>query len=178
MTGPRGRGPSVDRFEASDTAMQAFRTMPAVETLDAAAYDAVFLCGGHGTMWDFRESPAIRRLVETIDRRGALISAVCHGPAGLLSALGQDGRPLVEGRRVTGFTNAEEAAVDLTDAVPYLLETALRRLGARFEAGANFQPKVVRDGNLITGQNPASAGPMADLVTAVLIERGQARLSR
>jgi putative intracellular protease/amidase len=170
MTGPRGRGPSVDRFERSERAMAQFRSMPAVATLDPGRFDAVFLCGGHGTMWDFRESADIRRMVENLDRRGAVVAAVCHGPAGLLAATRPDGSSILAGRRVTGFKDAEEDAVELTASVPYLLETEMKRLDARFEAAANFQPFALRDGNLITGQNPASAAPIAELVIAALSE--------
>jgi putative intracellular protease/amidase len=157
MAGPRGRGPSVERFERSADAMAAFRAMPALASIVAERFDAVFLCGGHGTMWDFRESAALGAAVTAIDARGGVVAALCHGPAGLLSARRADGRSILEGRRATGFTDAEEAAVGLTDAVPYLLETEMRRLGARFEVAANFQPHAIRDGAFVTGQNPASA---------------------
>lgn len=170
MTGPRGRGPSVDRFEASSEAKAAFNTMQAVRRLDPASYDAVFLCGGHGTMWDFRESTALAQMIETIDRAGGVVAAVCHGPAGLLTATRDDGRPLVDGRRVTGFSNAEEDAVNLTDAMPYLLEDELRRLGGNYVSAPNFKPHAIRDGRLVTGQNPASAGPTAELTIAALAD--------
>lgn len=170
MTGPRGRGPSVDRFEASPEAIAAFNTMQAIGRLDAARYDAVFLCGGHGTMWDFRESTALAQMIETIDRAGGVVAAVCHGPAGLLAATRGDGRPLVAGRRVTGFSNAEEDAVDLTDAMPYLLEEELRSLGGNYLSVPNFEPHAIRDGRLVTGQNPASAGPTAELTIAALAD--------
>lgn len=176
MAGPRGRGVSVDRFERSSTAMARFQSMPAVAALDPSRFNAVFLCGGHGTMWDFCESAGIRRVVENLDRRGAVVAAVCHGPAGLLTATRPDGSSILAGRRATGFTNAEEDAVQLTASMPYLLETVMKRLGARFEATANFQPFAVRDGNLITGQNPASAAPIAELVVAAL--RETTRVSR
>jgi putative intracellular protease/amidase len=142
--------------------------MPAVGSLDPAVYDAVFLCGGHGTMWDFRESTTLARMVENIDRRGGVVSALCHGPAGLLTANRADGRPLVLGRRVTGFSNAEEDAVDLTEAMPYLLEDEIRRLGGHYVSAPNFESHAVRDGRLVTGQNPASARLTAELTLAAL----------
>ncbi len=170
MTGPRGRGASVDRFEASPSAMAALAATPPLARLDAADYDALFLCGGHGTMWDFRESAALTRLVEAVDRDGGVVAAVCHGPAGLLPAIRADGRSFVEGRRVTGFSNAEEDAVALTEVMPYLLEDELRRLGGSYTSAAIFEPHAVRDGRLVTGQNPASAGATAALTMEALAD--------
>jgi putative intracellular protease/amidase len=97
---------------------------------------------------------------------GRIVSAVCHGPAGLVSVKRHDGRPLVEGKRVNSFTNSEEQAVGLAKVVPFLLQTRLSELGGRFEGGPDWQPKVVRDGNLITGQNPMSS----DLLARTVIE--------
>ncbi|BDG74419.1 dimethylallyltransferase [Roseomonas fluvialis] len=171
MAGPRGRGPSVDRFEAAPGAMARFNDTPVLQPESGDGFDAVFLAGGHGTMWDFRGNATLRTVVERAFRRGAVVAAVCHGPAGLLDATDERGQPILRGRRATGFTNAEEDAVELTAAMPYLLEDEMRRLGARFEAAANFAPFTVQDGNLITGQNPASAAPIGDLIVAALRSR-------
>jgi putative intracellular protease/amidase len=168
MTGPRGRGPSVERFEAASDVRARFQATSQLTQNSGDGYDAVFLTGGHGTMWDFRESEALRAVVERAWQRGATVAAVCHGPAGLLAAVDETGAPIVRGRRVTGFTNAEEDAVQLTQSLPYLLETELDRLGGHFESAANFQPNVIVDGRLITGQNPASAGPIGGALVSAL----------
>jgi len=106
------------------------------------------------------------------DREGRIVAAVCHGPAGLVSAKKPDGTPFVEGRRVAAFTDSEERAVGLDQAVPFLLETRMKDLGAIHEAGPDFQPFALRDGNLVTGQNPASATRTAELVLEALNAKG------
>lgn len=164
--------PSVQRFLADAEAKAAADATPGLEGLDPAPFDALFLPGGHGTMWDLPDNPALARLVETLSATGRIVAAVCHGPAGLVSARRADGRPLVEGRRVAAFTNAEEAAVGLTDAVPFLLEDRLKALGARYQSVPAFQPFAVRDGALITGQNPMSSALVAQALLAALAERG------
>ncbi len=170
--GPRGNKPENTLFEAMPEAQNAFSTMPAIAELVPANYDAVFLCGGHGTMWDFRDSMELVRMVEIIDRAGGIVSAICHGSAGLLDVRAADGAPLVAGRRVTGFSNAEEDAVGLTDEMPYLLEDDLVAAGGIYSAAPAFEPHAVRDDRLITGQNPKSAGPAALLVVEALAEAG------
>jgi putative intracellular protease/amidase len=134
--------------------------------MKASAFEAVFFAGGHGTMWDFPDSPSVRSVAEGVYRSGGVVAAVCHGPAALVN-LRYMGQPLVAGRRVTGFTNAEEDAVGLTEAMPFLLETRLRELGAEFVGAANFEENVVVDGRLVTGQNPASARAAAEAVVRI-----------
>ena len=112
-------------------------------------------------MWDLPESEALARLVGSMFDQGKIVAAVCHGPAGLVAARRRDGRPIVEGRRVNGFTNSEEDGVGLRDVVPFLLEDRLKELGGRFERGPDWQPFAVRDGNLVTGQNPQSSDLVA-----------------
>lgn len=168
LEGPRGRGPSVDRFEASAEARRRYDAMPPLDEVADRGFDVVFLRGGHGTMWDFRGSDTLRGLVEAQDRRGAVVAALCHGPAGLLDARRADGTHILAGRAATGFTNAEEDTVDLTAAMPYLLETEMRGQDARFTSADPFEPHAVRAGNLVTGQNPASAAMTADAVLAAL----------
>jgi putative intracellular protease/amidase len=163
--------PSVARFVDDSEAMAALKNARAVSEVDAAHYDGVFLPGGHGTMWDFPTSTALSDLVGTLFDADKVIAAVCHGPAGLVAATRADGRPIVEGRRVNSFTNAEEAAINLTDEMPFLLETRLRERGALFEGSANFQAHAVQDGNLITGQNPASAAAVAQHVVEAVKAR-------
>jgi putative intracellular protease/amidase len=122
-------------------------------------------------MWDFPGDERLGRLLATAVEKGRLVAAICHGPAGFLGARLSDGRPLVEGRRVNGFTDAEEQAVELDGVVPFLLESKLREQGARFESADKFEGRVVEDANLVTGQNPASAKPLAEKMLAKLAER-------
>ena len=134
-------------------------------------FDALFLPGGHGTMFDYPDSAELARLVERFDRAGKVVAAVCHGPAGLVGAKKADGSPFVAGRKVAAFTDSEERAVGLDKSVPFLLETRLRQLGALHDGGPDFKSHAVRDGQLVTGQNPASAVPAAQLVIEALGER-------
>ena len=169
--GPAGEQelpPSVHRFLADGRAMAAARDTPAVHELEGVEFDAVFLPGGHGTMWDLPKSEALARVVGAMFDRGRVVAAVCHRPAGLVSARRRDGRPIVEGREVTTFTNSEERAVGLDTIVPFLLEDRLREWGARFIGGPDWQPYAVRDGNLITGQNPQSSELVAHRVLEAL----------
>jgi putative intracellular protease/amidase len=159
---------SVRRFLDDAEATSAARSTPAIDRVEAGSFDAVFLPGGHGTMWDLPESEALARTVGTAFDEGRIVAAVCHGPAGLVAARGRDGRPIVEGRRVNGFTNSEEEGVGLAEVVPFLLEDRLKELGGRFERGPDWQPYAVRDGNLITGQNPQSSSLVAQHVLAAL----------
>ena len=163
-----GRVPSVQRFLDDADAMRALRSSARIADVDAHAYDLVFLPGGHGTMWDFAQSAELARVIGRAHDIGAVIGAVCHGPSGLIHAKDAAGEPIVKGRRVAAFTDAEERAVGLAGVVPYLLEGELRRRGALFEATGNFQSHAVRDGNLVTGQNPASAAAVAVLLVEAL----------
>lgn len=166
---PRGgNDPVVERFLA-DAPLQARLTqLPRVRALDTARYDAIFFPGGHGTMWDLPLDQGVTHAVEQACAGGKLIASVCHGAAGLVTARRPDGLPVVQGRRINAFTDAEETAVGLVDVVPFLLEKRLRELGARFEGGANWQPFAIRDGQFVTGQNPQSSAQVADLVLAAL----------
>ena len=156
--------PSVERFMADAAAMAKIEYAKRLSTLNIAAYDAIFLAGGHGTMFDLPESPVLAAALSDAWAQGKVVSAVCHGPAGLLHVKDTQGRPLLAGRVVSAFTNSEEDAVGLTKSVPFLLETAIRELGARYESGPDFQPFARRDGKLVTGQNPASSAKVAELV--------------
>jgi putative intracellular protease/amidase len=168
-----GRPAVVQRFLDDAGAMAA---LAASIPVDAVTHDcvAVYLPGGHGTMWDMAQTPGVGRLVGAAFEAGAVVGAVCHGPAGLLEARLADGTPIVAGKRVNGFTDAEEVAAGLDKVVPYLLETRLRGLGGIFERNAeNFKPHAVRDGNLVTGQNPASSAQVAALMLQALAERAE-----
>lgn len=122
-------------------------------------------------MWDFPEHRPLTELVER-HARSAVIAAVCHGPAGLLAAM-RDEEPLLQGRTVTAFSDAEETLAGASGAVPFSLERVLRELGCAYTAGPAFKPHAVRDGNLITGQNPASSAACAALVVGALRERAE-----
>jgi len=162
------RKPLVQRFLDDASSMSKLQDTKAVTDIVPEDYAAVFLPGGHGTMWDFRQSTHLASVIGKAWDAGAVIGAVCHGPAGLIEALDASGRPIVEGRKVNSFTDDEERAVELADTVPYLVETELRNKGALFEGGENFQAYAVRDGNLVTGQNPASATRVGELMIQAL----------
>lgn len=134
-------------------------------------YDAYFVVGGHGVMWDLATHAPLHSLLTKAYARGAVVSAVCHGPAALVGVKGPDGKPIVAGKRVAAFTNEEEKAVKLDTVVPFPLETRLREQGARFESGPMWGSFAVRDGRLITGQNPASSAAAAREVLAALREK-------
>ncbi|PXA05047.1 type 1 glutamine amidotransferase domain-containing protein [Coraliomargarita sinensis] len=135
--------------------------------LDPEAYAAIFFAGGHGTMWDFPKSNKVRKSIARHYKNGGIIGAVCHGPAALVGVK-LDGVPLVKGKKVAAFTNEEEAAVQLTDAMPFLLESKLRELGAEFVEADNFKNKVAVSERLVTGQNPASATDTARAILKLL----------
>jgi putative intracellular protease/amidase len=170
LTSPKGGQPPVDpksdlpenqtsamtRFKQDSTAQTALSQTVKLADIKSEDYDTVFYVGGHGPMWDLAESPVSIALLESFYNCGKPIALVCHSP-GVLRHVTYQGAPLVKGKRVTGFTNGEEAAVHLTDVVPFLVEDELTRLGATFEKLPNWQPFSVVDGRLITGQNPASS---------------------
>ncbi len=138
----------------------------ASSSIEPSRYGAIFFAGGHGTMWDFPRDAALARATASIYEAGGLVAAVCHGPAGLVDVRLTDGRYLVAGKRVAAFTNAEEAAVGLTEVVPFLLASKLVEQGAEHVAAPNFAANVVVDGRLITGQNPASARGVGQAIAA------------
>jgi putative intracellular protease/amidase len=162
--------PSVERFLKDTSAMHKIEASMKIDGLSTKGYAAVFMPGGHGTMWDLPKSIRLANLLSAAWAEGKVVSAVCHGPAGLVNVKDVNGQPLVAGRHVAAFTDSEEAAAGLTDKVPFLLENRIRSLGAKYESGPNFQPFAVRDGNLVTGQNPASSEEVARLVLEAVHE--------
>lgn len=148
-------------------AVQGLVHTQALPKLNPKAYAAIFFAGGHGTMWDFPKSKSVRKSIAKHYKNGGVIGAVCHGPAALVDVK-IDGTPLVQGKEVAAFTNEEEGAVQLTEAMPFLLESKLRELGANFVEADNFQAKVTVSGRLVTGQNPASATGAAEAVLKLL----------
>jgi putative intracellular protease/amidase len=139
-----------------------------ISDISAKDYDAVFYPGGHGPLWDLAEDRTSIALIETMHAAGKPVGAVCHAPAVLINAYNPDGTPLVNGKSVTGFSNSEEAAVELTEIVPFLLEDALKDRGANYSKAADWQPYALTDGNLVTGQNPASSELAAKAVLKML----------
>jgi putative intracellular protease/amidase len=164
--------PVVERMLADTRLMSLIETTPRVDQFKAEDFDAVFFPGGHGTMWDLPTDPSVKRSVEAAFNAGKFIASVCHGAAGLVSAVRPDGLPLVHGKRVNAFTDAEEREVGLADTVPFLLESRLREQGGIFQGAGNWQVFAVRDGQLITGQNPQSSEQVAHLLLDAL--NGQA----
>jgi len=160
--------PSVDRFLQDTVAMAALQNSSAINDVDATGYEAVFLPGGHGTMWDLPDNAPLAAIVTETLSDDRIVAAVCHGPAGLLGAVDKQGQPVIKGRKVSAFTNAEESAAGHTDTMPFLLETRLRELGAEVQTAPNFESFAVVDGKLITGQNPASSEIVAQHVINAL----------
>jgi putative intracellular protease/amidase len=153
---------------AAREALLALERSTALAAVKEADFDAVFFPGGHGTMYDLPENPEVTHLVERFAIEDKVIAAVCHGPAALVGPTRRDGRPLVEGRHIAAFTNAEERAVELEQRMPFLLETRLKDLGAQVDVAPPWSDQVVVDGHLITGQNPQSSGSAARKVIELL----------
>src|SRR5262249_26035046 len=137
-------------------------------SVEAENFDSVFYPGGHGPMWDLAEDPNSVKLIETTLRAGKPLALVCHAPGVLRHAKRPDGKPLLQGKKVTGFTKREEEAVGLPKVVRFLVEDELKAKGSLFSKAGDWQPYVLTDGLLITGQNPASSGPAAKVLVEML----------
>ena len=180
LASPKGGQPPLDpksaeagaqtdatrRFEGDVQATAALANTRELAGIELAQYDAVFYPGGHGPLWDLAEDAASIDLIEAAMAAGKPVALVCHEPAALRHVRAANGEPLVKGRKVTGFSNGEEAAVALTDVVPFLVEDMLRHNGGVYSSTADWGVHVVTDGLLITGQNPASSAAAA---TALLV---------
>lgn len=153
---PENQTAAQQRFRQDEEAQRVLARTMRLADVRAADYDTVFYPGGHGPMWDLAEDPVSIALIESFYGSGKPVAAVCHAP-GVLHRVRYQGEPIVKGKRVTGFANTEEEAVQLTNVVPFLVEDELKRLGGRYEKGPDWQSFVVVDGRLITGQNPASS---------------------
>jgi putative intracellular protease/amidase len=159
-------------------ALEALSQTRRLDEVDAEALDAIVFPGGHGPLMDLATDPRAAGLASAFAADGRIVGALCHGPAALLEAREADGAPLVSGRKVTGFTNGEEALAGLQTVVPFLLETRLREAGAAFEhALLPGGCHVVRDANLVTGQNPASSDTFARVLLEALAERQRETLA-
>jgi putative intracellular protease/amidase len=156
------------RFEGDAAAMAQLASTVRLDSVAQADFDTVFYPGGHGPLWDLAEDRDSIALIEAFLAAQKPVALVCHAPGVLRHVRAADGRPLVEGKQVTGFTNSEEAAVELTDIVPFLVEDELKAKGGIFSRGADWGSYVVRDGLLITGQNPGSSEETAQVLLASL----------
>jgi len=182
LASPKGGQPPLDpksadpsaatddtrRFDADPAARALLAHTRKLADVDIAAFDGVFYPGGHGPLWDLAEDPTSRALIEATIAAGKPVALVCHAPGVLRHVQTADGNPLVRDKHVTGFSNSEEAAVGLTDVVPFLVEDMLKANGGVYSSTTDWGVHVVRDGLLITGQNPASSRQAAEaLIQAI-----------
>ena len=154
---PDAQTEATDRFNKDPAAKSALASTALLNSVRVEDYDAVFYPGGHGPLWDLAEDTFSIALIEAFIKAGKPVAAVCHAPGVLRHVKGADGQPLVKGKRVTGFTNSEEEAVQLTNVVPFLVEDMLKEKGGIYSKGDDWASYVLTDGLLITGQNPASS---------------------
>ena len=182
LASPKGGQPPIDpssdsadaqtddtrRFKDDPETQKHLATTLKLSDVTEDGFDAIFYPGGHGPLWDLAESADSKRLIEAFAAADLPVGAVCHAPAVFRHTQGADGKPLVSGRRVTGFTNTEEEAVGLTDVVPFLVEDMLKANGGQYEKGADWVSFVLRDGKLVTGQNPASSAAAAQEILGLL----------
>ena len=158
---PDAQTDATRRFKSDAAAQSALAHTHKLTEVSAADFDAVFYPGGHGPLWDLAEDKTSIALIEQMLAAGKPVAAVCHAPGVLRHPKTPDGQPVVRGKNVTGFTNTEEAAAGLTDIVPFLVEDMLKGHGGHYAKAGDWQPHVLTDGLLITGQNPASSEPAA-----------------
>ena len=182
LASPKGGQPPLDpssdaddaqtdatkRFKGDKAAQDQLAHTVVLSTVSEEGFDAVFYPGGHGPLWDLAEDADSIKLIETFAADDRPIAAVCHAPAVFRHPKGADGKPLVAGKTVTGFTNTEEDAAGLTDVVPFLVEDMLKANGGTYEKGADWASFVVTDGTLVTGQNPASSEAAARKLLGLL----------
>ena len=165
---PDAQTAATERYRNDKDAIEALTHTEKLSKVVRDDFDAVFYPGGHGPLWDLAEDHDSIALIESTYAAVKPVALVCHAPGVLRYAKGIDEAPLVRGRRVTGFTNSEEAAVGLTDVVPFLVEDMLKANGGRYEKNADWTSHVITDGNLVTGQNPASSEAAAKAVLTLL----------
>lgn len=174
----KGGEPPVDGLDLDDPVNARYWNDPEFRAKLAATrkladvnptdYAGVYFSGGHGTMWDFPDDESVQKAARALYEAGAPVGAVCHGPAALVNVKLSDGSYLVDGKEVSAFTNAEEEKVGLTKVVPFLLATKLEERGAKHLPAPDFEKQVVVSGNLVTGQNPASAAGVAEKMVEML----------
>jgi putative intracellular protease/amidase len=165
---PENQTPATKRFHADEALSEKLANTVKLSEVKEGEYDAVFYPGGHGPLWDLAEDKNSISLIESFYQNNKPIAFVCHAPAALVGVKGANGEPLVKGKQVTGFSNTEEEAVELTKVVPFLLEDELIKLGATYSKGADWASHVMKDGLLITGQNPGSSEEAAKVLLETL----------
>ena len=182
LASPRGGQPPLDpkshepdfqtddtrRFDDDQAAQNELANTAKLAEMKVEDFDAVFYPGGHGPLWDLHNDSDSIALIEGFIAAGKPVASVCHAPAVLLKAKDQNGDPLVKAKKVTGFSNSEEAAVELTDVVPYLLEDQLIAMGGVYQKVEDWNPLAVVDGLIITGQNPGSSAAVAEALVKAL----------
>ncbi|QSF53598.1 type 1 glutamine amidotransferase domain-containing protein [Brevundimonas fontaquae] len=182
LASPKGGQPPLDpksndpdaqtddtrRFKADPEAQAALASTVVLSSVKAEDFDAVFYPGGHGPLWDLANDADSIALIEAFAKADKPTGFVCHAPGVLKSVNGPDGKPLVNGRKVTGFTNSEEEAVGLTDVVPFLVENVLTANGGDYSKGPDWGSYVLTDGKLVTGQNPGSSHAAAEALLKLL----------
>lgn len=182
IASPKGGQPPIDpksalpdfqteatkRFDADKELQTKLANSLVLDTINEQDYDAVFYPGGHGPLWDLTNDKASIALIESFWAHNKPVAAVCHAPAVFRFVKDSDGNPLVKGKKATGFSNSEEEAVQLTDVVPFLVEDELIKLGAQYSKGEDWHSYVVKDGRLITGQNPGSSEETAKALLVLL----------
>ena len=161
---PENQTESTKRFKADKELQEKLSKTHQLSEVSAKDYDAVFYPGGHGPLWDLAESETSVKLIESFYNSDKPVSFVCHAPAALKHVKNSNGEPLVKGKKVTGFTNTEEALVQLTDVVPFLVEDMLKENGGIYSKKGDFEEYAIEDGLLITGQNPASSEKVAEML--------------
>ena len=159
---------ATERFKKDADAQAVLANTVKLSDISADDYDAVFYPGGHGPLWDLAEDQNSIALIESMYSAGKPVAAVCHAPAVFRHTKAPDGSPLIAGKSVTGFSNTEEDAVQLSAVVPFLLEDELKAKGASYSKADDWHPYAITDGNLITGQNPASSDPVAKAVLEII----------
>ena len=164
---PENQTPAMARFKRDSAAQKTLSETRKLSDMKSEDFDTIFYVGGHGPMWDLVDNPDSIALIESFYNSGKPIAAVCHSPAVFHRVMYQ-GALLLKGKRVTGFTNGEEAAVHLTDVVPFLVEDELKRIGGLYEKAPDWESFAVVDGRIVTGQNPASSTTAAEALMQVL----------
>jgi putative intracellular protease/amidase len=168
---PSSQSDFVHRFKADKEAQAALSATRRLSEVSVDDFDGLFYPGGHGPLWDLAEDASSIALIGATIAAGKPVAAVCHAPGVLRHVRTPDGGSIVQGRAVTGFSNSEEQAAGLVDVVPFLVETMLRENGAEYSKAGDWQPYVMSDGLLITGQNPASSAPAAEALLAKLVSQ-------
>jgi putative intracellular protease/amidase len=167
---PENQTPAMTRFKQDAQGQKELSQTRSLSDMKSEDFDTIFYVGGHGPMWDLVDNPVSIALIESFYNSGKPVAAVCHSPAVFHRVMYQ-GAPLVKGKRVTGFTNGEEAAVQLTHVVPFLVEDELKRIGGLYEKAADWAPFAIVDDRVVTGQNPASSTSAAKALVELLAAR-------